>query len=219
MNARRSTIPASHEKTFGWVFNESIQHPWDNFVHWLKSDEKNFYWISGKAGSGKSTLMKFIINSDETKKVLLEWNPNVIIVEFFFWNSGTRLQRSILGMLSSLLHQILRGNVRSLARLLQKELALADKATILDWSVEELQDAILEVFSDRTYTYCLFIDGLDEIEYKEGQAELLRILDKLRCQSNVKLCISSRPEPVLKESLQTSQKLRLQDLTSGDIRH
>jgi hypothetical protein len=80
MNSRRSAITISHEKTFGWIFGESIQGPWDNFIHWLKSGEHKIYWISGKAGSGKSTLMKFIIDSEETKKVLLEIKPDTIIV-------------------------------------------------------------------------------------------------------------------------------------------
>lgn len=162
--------------------------------------------------------MKFIIDNDETKKALLERNPNTTILAFFFWNSGTKLQRSISGMLCSLLHQILMENMASLTELLREEPALSHKETIFDWSVEELQQTVLEVFSNRTYSYCLFIDGLDEVEYKEGQAELIQILDKFRCQPNVKLCISSRPEPILKESLKTYPKLRLQDLTSDDIR-
>jgi len=219
MNARRSTITTSHQKTFQWIFDDSIQRPWDSFIHWLKSDDKSFYWISGKAGSGKSTLMKFIIDNDETKKVLLERNPNTTILSFFFWNSGTKLQRSISGMLCSLLHQILLENMTNLTALLRERPALSYKETIFDWSVEELQQALLEVFSNRTYSYCLFIDGLDEVEYKDGQAELIQIIDTFRCQTNVKLCVSSRPEPILKESLKTYPKLRLQDLTSNDIHH
>jgi hypothetical protein len=209
MNARRSAITTSHKKTFQWIFDDSIQRPWDSFIQWLKSGDKNFYWISGKAGSGKSTLVKLIIENDETKKVLLKRNSNTTILAFFFWNSGTKLQRSISGMLCSLLHQILRENMTNLIELLREEPALSYKENLFDWSVEELQQAILEIFSNRMYSYCLFIDGLDEVEYKEGQAELVQILDKFRCQSNVKLCVSSRPEPILKESLKTYPKLRL----------
>jgi len=218
MNARRSTITTSHEKTFRWIFDDSIRRPWDSFINWLKSCDKNFYWISGKAGSGKSTLMKFIIENDGTKRVLLERNPNTTILAFFFWNSGTKLQRSISGMLCSLLYQILRENMTNLTELLREEPALLHKENIFDWSAEELQHVVLERFSNRTYSYCLFIDGLDEVEYEEGQVELVRILDKFRCQPNVKLCVSSRPEPMLKESLKTYPKLRLQDLTHDDIR-
>jgi len=107
----------------------------------------------------------------------------------------------------------------NLTALLRERPALSYKETIFDWPVEELQQALLEVFSNRTYSYCLFIDGLDEVEYKDGQAELIQIVDTFRCQMNVKLCVSSRPELILKESLKAYPKLRLQDLTSNDIRH
>lgn len=113
MNARRSAITISQEETFRWIFDESLKGPWSSFLHWLKSVDKDFYWMSGKAGSGKSTLMKYVIDNDETKKILLERNPNTAIVSFFFWNSGSNMQRSIAGMLLSLLYQLLRENMTS----------------------------------------------------------------------------------------------------------
>ena len=45
----------SHRATFDWIFSEDGP----GFAQWLK-DGKGVYWIYGKAGSGKSTLMKFI---------------------------------------------------------------------------------------------------------------------------------------------------------------
>ncbi|KAF8852658.1 hypothetical protein BDZ45DRAFT_763263 [Acephala macrosclerotiorum] len=105
------------------------------------------------------------------------------------------------------------------AELLQEDSAFSHKESVFDWSREELREAILRVFSNRKYSYCLFIDGLDEVEHTEGQAELVRILDMFRCQApNVKLCVSSRPEPTLHEFFKPYPKLRLQDLTKEDIR-
>ena len=218
MNARRSAITIPQEKTFHWIFDESLDGPWNSFIKWLKYFDKDFYWISGKAGSGKSTLMKYIIDSNETKKTLLEQNPNTTIVSFFFWNSGTNMQRSINGMLSSLLHQLLRENMTIVAEMLREDSLFSHKESVFDWDREELRGAILRVFSNRRYSYCLFIDGLDEVEHAEGQVELVRILDTFRCQPNVKLCVSSRPEPILHELFNKYPKLRLQDLTKEDIR-
>jgi hypothetical protein len=217
MNSRRSAITISHEKTFGWIFDESIQGSWDNFIHWLKSSENKIYWISGKAGSGKSTLMKFIIDSEDTKKALLEINTDTIVISFFFWAAGTKMQRSITGMLCTLLHRMLRENKTAAARLLRDEPEFSYKESISDWSMDELQHAILKVSSSQKSSYCFFINGLDEVECGEGQAELLRILEKFRCQPCIKLCVSSRPERIFQDCLKKYPKLRLQDLTSEDI--
>ncbi|RYP38019.1 hypothetical protein DL766_001201 [Monosporascus sp. MC13-8B] len=43
---------------------------WDSFIEWLKSDN-DIYWIRGKAGSGKSTLVKFILSNPRTKNSIL----------------------------------------------------------------------------------------------------------------------------------------------------
>ncbi|RYP51293.1 hypothetical protein DL769_010831 [Monosporascus sp. CRB-8-3] len=50
---------------------------WDSFIEWLKSDN-DIYWISGKAGSGKSTLTRFILSDPRTKTIHeLKGLPNV----------------------------------------------------------------------------------------------------------------------------------------------
>ena len=63
MEDRHTSIRAAHAQTYSWIFEESsaelnLRAP-TRFVQWLKSDE-NLYWISGKPGSGKSTLMKYL---------------------------------------------------------------------------------------------------------------------------------------------------------------
>lgn len=63
---RQNRIVIAHELTFQWVFHDdptesskSNTRDWSSFPKWLESDEQ-VYWITGKAGSGKSTLMKFL---------------------------------------------------------------------------------------------------------------------------------------------------------------
>jgi hypothetical protein len=50
-------IAEAHQQTFEWIYRNPISShkPWDNFNQWLRSGT-GCYWISGKAGSGKSTL-------------------------------------------------------------------------------------------------------------------------------------------------------------------
>ena len=103
------------ENSYDWIFDEPqisvlSDHAqlWSNFPHWLRS-EHGLYWINGKAGSGKSTLMNYICDDNRRLEFLREWCPNsrLLTITFFFWNTGTRQQKSIEGLLRSLLYQII----------------------------------------------------------------------------------------------------------------
>ncbi len=55
-------MPLAYQKTFQWIFRSTSESTaWDNFTSYLsRTDINTPYFINGKAGSGKSTLMKFI---------------------------------------------------------------------------------------------------------------------------------------------------------------
>ncbi|PSN71817.1 hypothetical protein BS50DRAFT_569427 [Corynespora cassiicola Philippines] len=81
LKARESRIENAHEQTFKWLFQESSKKqrqrhiPSQRFVNWLRSSD-GIFWISGKPGSGKSTLMKWITGNAKTEEILFEWaNP------------------------------------------------------------------------------------------------------------------------------------------------
>ncbi|KAG6365826.1 hypothetical protein INS49_000002 [Diaporthe citri] len=67
-----------------------------SFTGWL-SDGKGIFHISGKPGAGKSTLMKFLVESDEVRKYLNIWlgEKELIFASFFFWRHGTEFQKSL----------------------------------------------------------------------------------------------------------------------------
>ncbi|KAI0865075.1 hypothetical protein F4860DRAFT_500765 [Xylaria cubensis] len=104
IKTRRRKIETAHAKTFRWIFQPSI-----SFNHWLREGSGTF-WVQGKAGSGKSTLMKFICSHPMTMKSLQEWagSKRLVTAEFFYWSAGTVLQKSREGLLRSLLFEILR---------------------------------------------------------------------------------------------------------------
>lgn len=79
------------------------------FVTWLR-ERDNIFRVKGKAGSGKSTLMKFICIHPRTTEHLQAWagGEKIITAKYFFWNAGTELQRSYNGLMRSLLFDILR---------------------------------------------------------------------------------------------------------------
>lgn len=67
------------------------------------------------------------------------------------------------------------------------------------------------------FKICLFIDGLDE--YAGDQNEILDLFKTITSNSVIKAVVSSRPEPAFEEAFRKSPKLRVENLTSGDIKH
>src|ERR1700733_637613 len=55
INARLTDIAPPYGDTFSWIWTADDLA----FVSWLQSGA-GIYWISGKPGSGKSTLMKYL---------------------------------------------------------------------------------------------------------------------------------------------------------------
>lgn len=91
-----------------WNVDEAKAPLWDDFSVWLKSGE-GLYWINGKAGSGKSTLMNYICQDGRRLEYLKEWSLNrqLLTPSYFFWAAGSRQQQSIDGLLRSLIYQML----------------------------------------------------------------------------------------------------------------
>ena len=207
----------AHSKTFDWIFDDTIFRPWDSFSEWLKSGER-IYWIKGKAGSGKSTLMKFLVDDQRTKDALYKWAPDTAIVSFFLWNAGTPMQRSVQGILCALLSQILSINQGLVSRLIVEQPELLWKSSNNDWSDEELESVLIKVISISRQPLCIFLDGLDEIDRdEEGCFRLVDLLDRLQSQTVAKFCLSSRPEAPFQDAFRRYRKLQLQDLTKTDI--
>ena len=216
MNARRSRVTESYQETFEWIFDDTISGPWESFSEWLKSDQQ-IYWISGKPGSGKSTLMKFILAHERTRQALDKWATNSVIISFFLWNAGNPLQRCVQGILCSLLHQLLMTDRSLITRLIEAQPNLLIKENYNDWSDTELEQTLIRGISMSTRPPCVFLDGLDEIDRDEGLFFLVNVIERLRSRTSAKFCISSRPEIPLQDAFSKYPKLRLQDLTKSDI--
>ncbi|KAK4459685.1 hypothetical protein QBC42DRAFT_273894 [Cladorrhinum samala] len=230
MATRVDQVDKAHESTFRWVFEDEPNHqkPWHNLKQWLRSDHQ-VYWITGKAGSGKSTLMKFISQPTELDHdprcmpYLREWSGSkpLAFASFYFWAAGTELQTSQEGLFRTLLYQILEQNPVLISELFPKRwaaLCLFDQDTKY-FTDEELRlclSALVERLSPTT-NLCFFIDGLDEFD--GDHANLIGLLKGMIDRSSIKLCVASRPWVVFEESLKNEPSLRLEDLTFNDIKH
>jgi hypothetical protein len=218
MNARRnqSSIDA-YEDTFQWIFEENEKRAWDSFPSFLTSQDQTLYWISGKPGAGKSTLMKFLVQHDRTTELLERWSSNPLTVSYFFWLRGSPMQRSTKGLLSSLVRQILDSQSNTPNFPLNSN--VWSKQSINDWSSQELQQLLLQCLTTTNRPVCLFLDGLDEMDQKEDSFDLIALIHKISNQKHTKVCLASRPERLFHNQYSSSPTMRLQDLTEPDIRH
>ena len=228
MTDRHNRIAEAHEKTFRWVLSDARRRnpqvknrSWASLVDWLEN-ATSLYWITGKAGSGKSTLMKYIYHDDRTFQHLRIWASGVQLVApaFFFWNSGTSFQTSQLGMLQTLLSQILSERPSLIVRLFPErwETYSLFRSRGNPWTQFELEQALKKLSnegSELSTKFCFFIDGLDE--FSGDHVRLISLLQSLVVGRHIKVCVSSRPWVVFEDALGCAPCLRLEDLTYSDI--
>jgi len=212
---RREQVEEAHEKTFGWIFEEEHE---SRFADWLRSGD-GIYWVHGKPASGKSTLLKFITREPRLHTLLEIWTAGIPLTfaSFWFWVSGSPLQRSLVGLLRTLLHQMLRTNDR-LCRVAfpDWQLRFGTAVPTLSMMTAAMKNVLA---SDALSTNFFFIiDGLDEYERDGvGKTELANLFLKMTKSSRVKLLISSRPENQFRTAFMRCPTLQLETLTKTDI--
>jgi hypothetical protein len=91
ISLREKQIRGSYASTFEWIFKDQTGQTlyWDSFIDWLEAGS-GIYWISGKAASGKSTLMRYIYQHPKMLELLQSWGgqSNVRIARFTFGIAG-----------------------------------------------------------------------------------------------------------------------------------
>lgn len=220
------TFPGMHDRyenlrdaqigTYDWILNQDPEgaegarersRPMATFFDWYENGAGT-YWISGKPGSGKSTLMKYLVENIGSCKAVTQC-PTLIVLYFFLWIGGEDLQRNKLGCLKSLLWQLLQNPTTQLMTVRSCRPYFKNA-----WSQQRLEAALLTTLGRLDGPVVLFIDGLDE---GTGHEELLDLLHSFNAISQLKTCVSSRPEPVFIDKLNHLPSLRLHELNSYDI--
>ncbi|RGP61626.1 nacht domain-containing protein isoform 1 [Fusarium sporotrichioides] len=221
---RHSAIQDHHKATFRWVFTKGKT----SFREWLE-EGSGFFWVKGKAGSGKSTLMKFIATHDETQSLLRTWGDGyrVITASHFFWNAGLSMQKSLTGLFQTILYQVLRECPELIDIIENPRQESSTESKLYDaWDDKALFRAFEQLSSQQSLPlrFCFFIDGLDEYTAGEHRytgtfEELLSPLRVLASSPSIKICVSSRPWDAFdREFSHVNWKLQLEDLTREDIR-
>ncbi|KAI1735239.1 hypothetical protein F4680DRAFT_435889 [Xylaria scruposa] len=231
LSYREGAIPKAYKSTFQWLFKSPRRdidgHPlWPDFRTWLRSSNNDIYWITGKPGSGKSTLMKFITGRYRLQQLLAQWSGSkpFIVATFYFWNAGTPIQRTQEGLLRTLLYQCLTQRPQLISNVCPRRWALFKlfgpeaNATAPPWTLEELLGSFsaFDLFAGKQFNLALFIDGLDEFD--GDHKSLLAFVRLFHSKAGRKVCVSSRPWNVFQDAFMTSPSLRLENLTEDDIR-
>jgi hypothetical protein len=180
---RDQSIEKAYEGTFEWFLTDKrtgqqgSEYPM--FSEWLRGPE-SLFWLSGKAGSGKSTLMKLIFHHPQLLEHLDHWasSAHCIKAGFFFFDQGSfPLQRSREGLLRSLMYQILNGRIELARKVFSQQWMnyKSQGASVeTDWTWNELKqgfESLLTLF-DKDLRLFLCIDGLDEYKrFSESDKE------------------------------------------------
>lgn len=208
MDTRRSTIKKAYRSTCAWLLEHHAYRDWVDPSRF--HNHHGFFWISGKAGAGKSTLMKFA-----HAHALKERQENDIILSFFFNARGEELERMTMGMCRSLLFQLLENAVDLQDVLDEVPLPSQYRNQTPTWTVEllcQLLSAALERLGKRRLI--CFIDALDECDEEEQIREMIDVFDDIgntaaNTGSQIYMCFASRPYPTIDISF--GQRLTLEN--------
>ncbi|KAL8709983.1 MAG: hypothetical protein Q9225_007375 [Loekoesia sp. 1 TL-2023] len=223
METRKENIVEAYQDTFTWM----LEDPGPGFVDWLQ-DGSGIFWLSGKAASGKSTLMKYMSMQAQLKTIENYWHashPNVklSIASFFFNARGTDLEKSQEGLLRSILHEQLSHAPSLVRHAFRKQwseivwsLEIDHQNPHIQWSISTLKDALAEFLAKSRKNVLLLVDGLDEYQGTSYDV-LVDLLKHFARSPKVKLCLSSRPLLMFEDAFADTDKIRLQDLTKRDI--
>jgi ankyrin repeat protein len=192
VDARQMTIKTAHAKTCRWLLRS------EQYLNWLDTtkvgEHHGFLWIKGKAGTGKSTLMKFaLVNARKTMK-------DHIVLSFFFNARGEDTEKSTVGTYRSLLLQLLERLPALQSVFDSLRLSTSSFSADHQWNVESLKTLLEQAIQSLgdSSVVCL-IDALDECEEEQvrDMIQFFEYIGDLAVSNGIRfqVCFSSRHYP------------------------
>ena len=157
---------------------------------------------------------------------MLPWAEEAAVLKasYFFWSAGNKLQKSVTGLLRTLLLTIFEQMPEVLPKVVPprkwQRAGLEGKHNV-EWTEPELLTCLKDIVSlgGKDRRFFILVDGLDEIEgADESRTDLLDLILDLASTGNVKICLSSRPWNIFNEAFGNCPQLKLEHLTHSDIR-
>lgn len=172
-----------------WLLKTAEYLQWFNQQHGLLV-------ITGHAGAGKSTMMKYI--SRHAKR-----DENIIVASFFFHARGFELQHSILGLFRSLLHQFMAQSSDLCEKITYIYWAKRGFEYDWEWNQTQIEETFLACLRQaaKAHRIRIYIDALDECG-EEAASHLVGFFQSLA--DSLCVCFSSRNSPTIKEAQEIS---------------
>jgi hypothetical protein len=222
-------MSTAHQESLHWIWKKGKDGP--EFQDWLQCSKNSLYWITGKPGAGKSTLMQYIYQ-EARFLTFASANQNYKGIfrkmYFFFYDLGEPQEKSIDGCLHSILHQILSAFpclVHHVFRVYKRtsQTNQPQKGAAL-WSQSELKEAMAIVARnfEKVENVLLVLDGLDEchgdytghLKYLMEWANLINV-----DQPRIRILVASRPEIDIQLWMveQQYKQLKIHEWTGTDV--
>ena len=221
MSNRQYDIVTASETTVEWLMKDS------NYIRWRDS-HSGLLWIRGKPGSGKSTLMKFVLSRED----ITEEGGKSVVAAFFFNARGMQLQHTPLGLFRVLLFQLMTQVTRLQAKFLEycerKSIAQGGRKEKLEWHENELRDMVSAYIQQalRWTDVKIFVDALDECGGSSAidlASYFKQLISNCSSKGRIHVCISCRHYPIintlvdLKVTVEEKNTLAITDYVEGSL--
>ncbi|KAK5718094.1 hypothetical protein LTR17_015882 [Elasticomyces elasticus] len=186
---------------------ETLQH----ITQWADSiDDRYIYWLSGIAGTGKSTIARTIAR---------EYDKRGMLGGSFFFAQGGRAADTLITTLAAQMASKLPSARQHICQAILDDKEIAHQALRDQW--DKLIVKPLTKLETRTSpTVVIVLDAMDECDNESDTRIILRLLAETKPQRNCRLRIfvTSRPELPIRCGFQQIPAAERQDYVLQDIR-
>ncbi|KAK5453408.1 hypothetical protein LTS15_006593 [Exophiala xenobiotica] len=146
-----------------------------------------------------------------------EWarEKPLLTASSFFWRAGSKLQKSLVGMLRTVLYQLLeqQPSLMLIAHPERWRASYLGQDNLTDWSEQELTSSFARLFAEASDSvrFMIWVDGLDEYEGSDAQRQnLVDLLVRIAQHENSTVAI-------FEGAFAKYPSLSLEALTRGDV--
>lgn len=218
MNGRRRQLAQLSADFLEWIWLD-CDAGGPGFVEWLMNTEP-VYWISGKPGSGKTTLMKYLSENRRVKRFLSGGSAGSwLCLHFYFdFRAGSETANTLERLLRTLLLQLIQSS-----RMAAHAIARDEEGERMDFRSTDLNlDELRLLFqrgitaAGKSHCICCFIDGLDD--YASDYHHLVHMVENLQKAGIQKICLASRPENILFQYFEQKPFFRMHQWNEPTVR-